>query len=971
MARNSLLAYLALDGSSWEEGKHPRDEGGKFAKTAASSAAVKAAATHADAAAAAGFTQTGGFNKGVKTYEGNGYDLDLHDDGSWKLTEQDSGDVKKGPGILGLKSELSDIAEAYEEPPAKPLPVTLQDAGYELQGTPTEGGVFNYKSGKDEVAYNPSTNKWHAWSIAPDGTANGVMEGTGMQELTEYLGYKMAAEATPSKSAATPATAPTVLSSMKKVGKKPGGTNPGGTYLDKEGNEWIVKGNIAQAKTGDAVSDDRARNEVLSAELMKVAGIEAPDMKLVDLQGEYGAKAEGPGSLGVATKFMNLGAWKGTPEQVKAMQEQFAVHAWLANYDVMGIGNDNIMVNSKGQPINIDPGGALLFRAQGLPKMDFGDDASEWDSMRDAEKNPWAAAVFGGMDHTSLFNAAKKLSKISNEQIGALVHKLGPGKSASDKQALAATLIKRKNAILQKVSAAAPQVPSNQLTATEKDYIVNSHVGKVINSAGFKKTKDDASGNLTYVHPSGAKVVVHPPASGKKSSTKFTHYNKDDPFGASGEGVGAIQKLLNQTVKAAEAKPVPVQQHSQKKDDDTVLASHGFKPAVETFGKTTYKTPSGDDLMFYHNDKSFVLKHQDGTETVGQGVPEIHAAMNKYDKEMKKGKSSVVPSAEVPKVGATPMSEELKPYVKGEAVNLPAYLSNKGYGAPEKKGDVAIFKKGDATVEVDAKTGKWLSKSPGNQAKEGEGAGSLSVLLSGKKPAKPYPWTSTSTETLYVDPDAAKKAAAAKKEEAAKKAKANAAAAEAHAKKAAEFGEYMKKVDEANASASATQKALQEAAPKPNSKQEGAIGSYTGSGYQSWNDKLRHTPGFVDAKTEAMDAYLHSAVFPKDVTIFRKVSGDYSKILKSIITEGTKFVDHGYVSTTTHSGTWGGDMQFVITVKAGQRGASVKNWSSHSGENEVVLPRSSGFVVKKFDRESGVAYVELDQSHIESKWSNA
>jgi hypothetical protein len=214
----------------------------------------------------------------------------------------------------------------------------------------------------------------------------------------------------------------------------------------------------------------------------------------------------------------------------------------------------------------------------------------------------------------------------------------------------------------------------------------------------------------------------------------------------------------------------------------------------------------------------------------------------------------------------------------------------------------------------------------------------------------------TDKATLYQAPKSAEQqaagaAAAAKVQEQMKAAQAKADAEAAKQK-------------ELSKGANATLELLTKHAPQPTSVQASAISSYTGSGYQSLNDTLRNS--FTPAITPTMknlDSYLAKAEFPQDVVLHRKVSGPYSKILRSIAMEGGKFIDKGYSSTSTHTGKWSGDLHLVISVKKGQRGAAVKEHSNHAAENEVVLPRGSAFVIKKIEG-PGMFYVELDQSHM-------
>jgi ADP-ribose pyrophosphatase YjhB (NUDIX family) len=242
------------------------------------------------------------------------------------------------------------------------------------------------------------------------------------------------------------------------------GSNPGGWYGDQPGDKWLIKGN-KQKQLGTVTpeqSDNRASNEVLASEFIRsVVPTGAPKMKLVDLEGKYG------GGLGVASKAAeNLVPFdKNNPDHLSAAQKTFALHAWLANYDVLGMGYDNTFITPDGNAINIDPGGALLFRAQGLPKGAshgvtnglLDPSAPEFESMRTNTSEQ--KAVFGKMTQEQLKQSAEILEKVTDEQIKKLVNTYGWG-TDTEKAALADNLIKRRNAILGKVGLTAATQPT-------------------------------------------------------------------------------------------------------------------------------------------------------------------------------------------------------------------------------------------------------------------------------------------------------------------------------------------------------------------------------------------------------------------------------------------------------------------------------------------------------------------------------
>lgn len=90
------------------------------------------------------------------------------------------------------------------------------------------------------------------------------------------------------------------------------------------------------------------------------------------------------------------------------VKEGFALDAILANWDVVGMSKDNILVSESGIPYRADNGGALAYRAQGKPKgADFGPEVGEFATMR--------KGVFAGL---------------TDEQVATQVQELLPKKDA-------------------------------------------------------------------------------------------------------------------------------------------------------------------------------------------------------------------------------------------------------------------------------------------------------------------------------------------------------------------------------------------------------------------------------------------------------------------------------------------------------------------------------------------------------------
>ena len=216
-----------------------------------------------------------------------------------------------------------------------------------------------------------------------------------------------------------------------------GGSNPGGKFKDQDGVEWYCKFPADQ---------DTAKAEVLAAKLYTALGLNAQDAKLVTKDGK----------VGIASRWQEVK--KATPQELAktpGVLAGFAADAWLANWDVVGLGFDNLQVDEKGNAMRVDAGGSLMYRAQGGKKA-FGDTVTELDSLRDKKLNPQAAAVFGGMSQADITASVAKVAQISDAQIRILVNSHGPGTKA-ERKALADTLIARKNDLLAKYPKAAKQ----------------------------------------------------------------------------------------------------------------------------------------------------------------------------------------------------------------------------------------------------------------------------------------------------------------------------------------------------------------------------------------------------------------------------------------------------------------------------------------------------------------------------------
>lgn len=374
-----------------------------------------------------------------------------------------------GPGIVGLKTGKGQAALndfLHEAAATQPLPTAPDpQINPQLAFLPPElakvasdlvanGGWTIGDKVLDGEAVLISPDKSHSVLIQDDGywkmydgddllaAGNGTVGLTVV--LIDHTGYHLTAS-TSSPSTASP-SAPPSLTLPGSVGAPidpavltlvgpPKGSNPGGVYENPAtGQRYYVK---------HTKSADHARNELLAARLYQLAG--APTLNY-----------HPAGPNGVATDLIDLKVddLTGlTPKQRADAQLDFATHAWLANWDAVGLQNDNIGANQQGQYLNLDLGGALQYRAQGAPKgAAFGTSATEWDTLRDPAKNATSAALFKSMTKAQLVESASRVAKVSNAQIESAVIAAGyEGPAAAQ---LIKKLIARRDDVINRSKAA-------------------------------------------------------------------------------------------------------------------------------------------------------------------------------------------------------------------------------------------------------------------------------------------------------------------------------------------------------------------------------------------------------------------------------------------------------------------------------------------------------------------------------------
>lgn len=146
--------------------------------------------------------------------------------------------------------------------------------------------------------------------------------------------------------------------SQLTFGKSAGGSNGARIAHHKDGSKWLVK-----AYQGN---EDRVATELLANAVYRELGARVPRAGFIKLHNGKRALAypllEGKPKPHVFRK--------GRPNE--EVGKHFMADALLANWDVAGMDDDNILWDPAGQPFRVDQGGTLEFRAMGGRKG-FGD----------------------------------------------------------------------------------------------------------------------------------------------------------------------------------------------------------------------------------------------------------------------------------------------------------------------------------------------------------------------------------------------------------------------------------------------------------------------------------------------------------------------------------------------------------------------------------------------------------------------
>ena len=115
-------------------------------------------------------------------------------------------------------------------------------------------------------------------------------------------------------------------------------------------------------------NEGHIRSECYADAFYRAAGADVPEFKLYETKdGPVKLSRYFEGTKSLSEWWSSASSQEREDMKVK-LREQYATDVLLGNWDVVGAGADNILIDKDGKPWRIDNGGALAYRAQGAKK---------------------------------------------------------------------------------------------------------------------------------------------------------------------------------------------------------------------------------------------------------------------------------------------------------------------------------------------------------------------------------------------------------------------------------------------------------------------------------------------------------------------------------------------------------------------------------------------------------------------------
>lgn len=172
--------------------------------------------------------------------------------------------------------------------------------------------------------------------------------------------------------------------------RQAGGSQNGVWFQDQRGDFYFGK-----SYDGDV---ERVLAEHLANEIYERMGVGVPKTILRRIDGvPYILSKETPGQ--VAASAHDLARTD--------LSENFVVDAWLANWDVVGLGFDNVIIDS-GHAVRVDNAGSMMWKATGGRK-EFPSQVMELSTMRDPSH--WSGQVFQSLTDVKITAQIRKFAR--------------------------------------------------------------------------------------------------------------------------------------------------------------------------------------------------------------------------------------------------------------------------------------------------------------------------------------------------------------------------------------------------------------------------------------------------------------------------------------------------------------------------------------------------------------------------------
>jgi hypothetical protein len=208
------------------------------------------------------------------------------------------------------------------------------------------------------------------------------------------------------------------LSAMKTV-TGPLGSQGGVWKQDGSGQKFLMKP-LKDMKHGF--------NEIAAGAVYHIAGIKFPNTGIVkDEKGKAFLVSEKIDGL----KELRGSEWKSNPELQAKAAEGFGVDALLSHWDVHGMSGDNTLVDKNGDPVRIESGGAMAFRAMGGTKDSFSPSGS-WTELQSMRESNQGRAMYGKMTDAQAADSLERAAKIDLNAVQARWDQMGVPRNVSD-----------------------------------------------------------------------------------------------------------------------------------------------------------------------------------------------------------------------------------------------------------------------------------------------------------------------------------------------------------------------------------------------------------------------------------------------------------------------------------------------------------------------------------------------------------